>query len=184
MPHRWKPTTCLIRLWPWSGHVVVVGVGGQPSKVPSKLSWSFHPPPLPLLFGYRRNLQGEFPFSLPLLLPFLVIVYLRHHLLWLSVFNPPGKELGPPVLKLDETLLKDGRSHFPHTCLVVDLVLHRISSLPRIQGGRGIRNPRFFRSCFSSSNPMALVGLSPTAPFSGARKVEGAMAWPITGPLV
>lgn len=74
------------------------GGGWAAIKGPIKALLEFPPlPPLPLLFGYRRNLQGEFPFSLPLLLPFLVIVYLRHHLLWLSVFNPV-KEPGPPVL--------------------------------------------------------------------------------------
>lgn len=74
------------------------GGGWAAIKGPIKAILEFPPlPPLPLLFGYRRNLQGEFPFSLPLLLPFLVIVYLRHHLLWLSVFNPV-KEPGPPVL--------------------------------------------------------------------------------------
>lgn len=37
------------------------GGGWAAIKGPIKLSWSFHPlPPLPLLFGYRRNLQGEF----------------------------------------------------------------------------------------------------------------------------
>lgn len=52
---------------------------------PIKALLEFPPlPPLPLLFGYEE-ISRENSFLSPLLLPFLVIVYLRHHLLWLSV---------------------------------------------------------------------------------------------------
>ena len=83
--------------------MVVVGGGWAAIKGPVKALQEFPSlPPLPPLFGYERKLQGEFSFPLPLLLPFLVIVYLRHHLLWLSVFNLV-KEPGPPVLIRGDT---------------------------------------------------------------------------------